>query len=102
MVPRLLTSAEITAGLQSLPDWRQEDGCLVRTFLFADFRAAFAFMTRVAVLADAQDHHPDWRNCWNRVDVRLSTHDAGGITVRDLALAAGIDRLSAVPADGAP
>lgn len=67
--------------------WVRVGNALHKTFRFTDFREAFAFMTRVAGMAEQMDHHPDWSNVWNRVDVRLSTHDAGGITERDFRLA---------------
>ena len=77
--------------------WTQRDDGLERRFHFADFAEAWAFMSRVALLAERHDHHPDWRNMWNRVDIRLTTHDAnggrGGLTERDHALAAEIDTL---------
>jgi len=62
-----------------------------RTFKFADFNAAFGFMGRVALAAEKADHHPDWSNAYNRVDIRLTTHDAGGLTQRDFDLAAAIN-----------
>mgnify|MGYP006190203645 CR=1 FL=1 len=68
---------------------------LVRTVKFKDFSEAFAFMTRVALAAEKADHHPEWSNVWNRVDIRLTTHDAGGLTGRDVALAKRIDALAA-------
>lgn len=77
--------ASLNAGLAG--PWGLQDGALCKTFLFVDFAHAFAFMTRVALAAERMDHHPDWRNVWNRVEVRLSTHDAGGITDRDFRLA---------------
>jgi 4a-hydroxytetrahydrobiopterin dehydratase len=60
---------------------------------FADFSEAFAFMTRVALLAEKADHHPEWSNVWNRVDILLTTHDAGGLSTRDIAMAQAIDAL---------
>ena len=72
------------------PDgWEQVDGrdAIARTFTFADFNAAFAFMTRAALKAEQMDHHPEWFNVYNRVEVTLSTHDAGGVTEKDIALA---------------
>ena len=66
-----------------------------RSFSFKDFSAAFAFMTRVALAAEAMDHHPDWRNCWNLVEISLSTHSAGGITELDQKLARKINRIFA-------
>ncbi len=74
--------------------WEEHDGALHRTFEFADFSEAFAFMTRVAMLAERRGHHPDWSNSWNRVSVSLSTHDAGGVvTDADRVMAAAIDDL---------
>lgn len=80
----------LNAGLTT--PWTLQDNTLRKTFLFADFNAAFAFMTRVALVAENMNHHPDWTNAWNRVDVRLSTHDAGGITALDFGLAAAMER----------
>ena len=74
--------------------WTEADGKLCRTFRFRDFNEAFAFMTRVALLAEKMNHHPEWSNVWNSVTIRLSTHDAGGIvTEKDRKLAAAIDQL---------
>ncbi len=88
-----LTPAERDAALASLPEWTlRDDGmAITRRFVFGDFSEAFAFMTRVAMLAEKADHHPEWSNVWNRVDVMLTTHDAGGLSVRDVDMAAGID-----------
>jgi len=75
--------------------WKEENNELVRSFAFRDFSEAFAFMTEVAIAAEKMDHHPWWSNVWNRVEVRLSTHDAGNIvTEKDRALAAAIDRIA--------
>jgi 4a-hydroxytetrahydrobiopterin dehydratase len=75
-------------------DWVEQGGKLCRTFRFADFSEAFAFMTRVALVAEKMRHHPEWSNAWNTVEIRLSTHDAGGaITDKDRRLAVAIDRL---------
>ena len=73
--------------------WTERDGGLERRFRFRDFSEAWAFMSRVALLAEAANHHPDWSNAWNRVDIRLTSHDAGGLTERDTALAARINGL---------
>lgn len=75
------------------PGWAlSDDGCAItRSFCFADFGAAFAFMTRVALAAEKADHHPEWSNVYNRVEMRLTTHAAGGLTGRDFALAAVAD-----------
>jgi len=75
--------------------WALEDGgkALVRTLKFKGFSEAFAFLTRVAMHAEKVDHHPEFTSVWNRVDFRLTSHDAGGVTDRDVALAEAIDRL---------
>jgi len=90
-----LPPADRDAALAALPHWRlREDGlAITRHFTFADFTEAFAFMTRVALLAEKADHHPEWRNVWNRVEITLTTHDAGGLSRRDMALAGAIDAL---------
>ena len=89
-----LDETTLTAALSALPGWSRADATLSRTFEFADFGAAFAFMTRVALHAEKTDHHPDWRNVWRRVEVHLTTHDAGGITALDVALAKEMSRLA--------
>lgn len=74
--------------------WKEENNQLIRSFDFQDFSEAFAFMTRVAMLAEQQQHHPNWSNVWNKVEIRLSTHDAGDVvTEKDRILAAAIDKL---------
>ena len=93
MAIRKLDSAEITKGLQDVPGWARDGESLHRSFKFGDFVAAFGFMSRVALLAERADHHPDWSNVYNRVEIRLSTHDAGGLTERDFALAKAISAL---------
>ncbi len=79
-----------------LPQWKMVDGrdAITRSYKFKDFNAAFGFMTRAALIAEQMNHHPEWFNVWNRVDVTLSTHDAGGLTERDLKLAEAMDRLA--------
>jgi 4a-hydroxytetrahydrobiopterin dehydratase len=91
-----LSPAERSSALARVPAWSVVDGrdALHRSFKFADFNAAFGFMTRVALAAEKLDHHPEWFNVWNRVDVTLSTHDAGGLTTRDIALAEAMDRIA--------
>ncbi len=90
-----LSEAERAGLAEALPDWEMVEGrdALFRSFEFADFSEAFAFMTRVALLAEKAGHHPEWFNVWNRVDVTLSTHDAGGLSAKDVALARAIDAM---------
>jgi 4a-hydroxytetrahydrobiopterin dehydratase len=90
-----LTEAERTEALAALRDWRlRGDGLAIeRTLKFADFNEAFGFMTRVALLADKHDHHPEWSNVYNRVEITLTTHDAGGLSQRDVAMARAIEAL---------
>ncbi len=90
-----LSDAERADALDGLPDWDLDDGrdAITRSFKFKDFSEAFAFMTRVALLAEKADHHPEWSNVWNRVDILLTTHDVGGLSTRDIALAQAIDAL---------
>jgi len=93
-VPQL-TDAERDEALAALPQWRLRDDklAIVREFKFADFGAAFAFMTRVALIAEKADHHPEWSNVYNRLEITLTTHDAGGLSQRDIAMAGAIDAL---------
>ncbi len=90
-----LTEAERAALAGELPEWRPVAGrdAITRSFRFKDFSHAWAFMARVALLAEKQDHHPEWSNVWNKVDIVLSTHDAGGLSARDVTLARAIDAL---------
>ena len=90
-----LTPSEIAAALPSLPGWKQEGDALAKTFQFGSFKEALSFMVRVGFEAEAMDHHPDWTNVYNRVAVRLNTHDAGGkVTAKDVALARKIEGIS--------
>ncbi len=91
-----LDDEAITTSLKVLPNWQRAPGreAITRSFKFEDFSQAFAFMTRVAMVAEKLNHHPEWFNVWNRVDVVLSTHDAGGVTELDLKLAAAMDRIA--------
>jgi len=88
-----LTDAARDALLAELPAWtlRGDGLAITRTFKFADFNAAFGFMTRVALYADKADHHPEWSNVYNTVKITLTTHDAGGLTENDAALARAIE-----------
>ncbi|MCC0075624.1 MAG: 4a-hydroxytetrahydrobiopterin dehydratase [Rhodobacter sp.] len=98
MRPTLLTGSERQSALGTLTaaGWAHDPArdAVAKTFRFADFNAAFGWMTRVALLAEKLDHHPEWRNVWNRVEVVLTTHDVKGLTVLDLDLAQAMDRLA--------
>jgi len=84
-----LTTQRTDELLGALPDWQLDEarGAIRRRFDFADFAQAFAFMTQVALAAEKRDHHPQWSNVYNRVDMVLTTHDAGGLTEKDIDLA---------------
>ena len=88
-----LTSGEIEQLEQQLPGWSLVDGKLHRELVFSDFNAAFGFMTRVALIAEAMGHHPEWCNVWNRVVIDLTTHDTGGLSNLDQRLAQRINAL---------
>jgi len=88
-----LSAATIDKKLAELEQWSLRSDKLYRKFVFADFVEAFGFMSRVALLAERMDHHPEWSNVYNRVEIHLTTHDAGGITARDFDLAQRISRL---------
>ena len=92
-----LTDAEITAALADLAGWSTVPGrtAITKSFKFADFNAAFGFMTRVALAAEQLDHHPAWSNVYDRVEITLSTHDAGGLTALDIKLARRIEQYAA-------
>ena len=91
-----LTEAERATLPDRLPGWTWHDGrdAIVRDWRSADFSAAWGFMCRVALLAEKADHHPEWSNTYNRVRIVLTTHDAGGVSARDVALARAIDALA--------
>ena len=94
MVARLTDGLRAEA-LATLPEWSHEPerDAIVRRFSFKDFNEAFGFMARVALLAEKADHHPEWSNVWNRVEILLTTHDAGGLSTRDIQMAQAIDGL---------
>jgi len=92
-----LDDAALATKLAEVPAWRLEDGALRRSLTFGDFSEAFGFMTRVALIAEKLDHHPDWSNSWNRVDLAISSHDAGGLTEQCFTFATKVDAL--LPAD---
>lgn len=91
-----LTAAERDDALTRLSAWTlRDDGLAIeRTLKFADFAQAFGFMARVALVAEKADHHPEWSNVWNTVAITLTTHDAGGLSTRDIALAEAIDAMA--------
>ena len=88
-----LDPAVRASALKELSEWHDVPGrdAIQRRFAFADFNEAFAFMTRVALLAEKMDHHPEWSNVYNKLDVTLSTHDAGGVTEKDIAMATAME-----------
>ncbi|MBB6226473.1 4a-hydroxytetrahydrobiopterin dehydratase [Polymorphobacter multimanifer] len=89
-----LDETEILAGLAQLQGWSQVGDGIEKDWKFKNFVAAFGFMSRVALLAEKADHHPEWSNVYGKVHIRLTTHDAGGLSERDLALAGAIDALA--------
>ncbi|HXJ02531.1 MAG TPA: 4a-hydroxytetrahydrobiopterin dehydratase [Micropepsaceae bacterium] len=96
-MPKLEGDARKTA-LAQLKEWQEVSGrdAIARTYVFKDFNQAFGFMTRVALAAEKMDHHPEWSNVYKTVVVNLSTHDAGGVTDKDIALAKAMDRFAAL------
>ena len=88
-----MNSQQIEANLKGLSDWTIKDEKLHRELKFKNFVQAWGFMTQIAILAQEMDHHPEWSNVYNKVSITLTTHDAGGLTAKDVALAEGIDRL---------
>ena len=90
----LLSTKEVAERLETLPGWSLDGGKLHRSFRFADFRRAFAFMTGAALAAERLNHHPEWFNVWSKVDVHLNTHEAGGITELDFQLAQAMNELA--------
>ncbi len=90
---KLLAEAEVRARLAEVPEWTREGNAIARSWEFEDFPAALAFINRVGALAEGANHHPDIENSWNRVTLRLTTHDRGGLTDLDFDLAKRIDAL---------
>jgi 4a-hydroxytetrahydrobiopterin dehydratase len=97
MAIRKLEGAARVSALQTFASWTHDPGrdALAKTFVFADFNTAFGFMSRVALMAEKQDHHPEWFNVYNRVEITLTTHDANGLSERDIALASFIEEAAA-------
>jgi len=103
--PARLDGEALTAQLQALPHWRHapdRGGLIVREFVFADFVAAFGFMAQVALHAERMNHHPEWFNVYNRVQVTLTTHDANGLSAKDIEMAGLMDRLATALGARAP
>jgi len=93
--PKTLARKELEEALAELPGWALgEDGRLSKEFRFEDFVTAFGFMSQTALIAEKMDHHPEWANVFNRVSVGLTTHDAGGVTLRDLELASAMEDIA--------
>ena len=90
-----LSEVERTEALDGLPEWDHDEArdAITRSILFADFIEAFGFMTQVALIAERMNHHPEWSNVYNRVDILLTTHDAGGLSPRDIDMAQAIDAI---------
>ena len=88
-----LDEQQIATALEHLNGWNLQSGFIVKSFRFGDFKEAFAFMTRVAFEAEAEQHHPNWENVYNSITIRLNTHDADGITKKDIKLAKTIDQI---------
>jgi 4a-hydroxytetrahydrobiopterin dehydratase len=91
-----LSAEERKSALAALPGWSEVGGreAITKTFVFKDFNEAFGFMSRAALVAEKSDHHPEWRNVYKTVEVELSTHDAGGVTVRDVELAKAMNAIA--------
>jgi 4a-hydroxytetrahydrobiopterin dehydratase len=90
-----LTDAERIDALSELPGWRMHEhkDAITRDFAFKNFSEAFGFMARVALIAEKHDHHPEWFNVYNKLQITLTTHEAGGLSTRDIALAKAIDTI---------
>ena len=90
-LPARLADSDIATRLRTLPGWSLEGGKLHKAFTFKDFVEAWGFMSAVALVAESMGHHPEWSNVWSRVTVDLTTHDAGGLTTKDVDLAGAIE-----------
>ena len=89
-----LSTEEIAGGIAALPGWNVYGAFIGKDFVFPDFSAAFAFLTRIALLSEKMNHHADWSGVYNKVNIRLSTHDAGGVTDKDFRMADAIEAFS--------
>lgn len=92
--PVVLPDDEVDGALATLPGWTREDGALCKTFEFDGFGSALGFMVHVGIEAERRNHHPEWTNVYGTVKVRLTTHDAGGVTKRDVELAHAMNRIA--------
>jgi len=92
--PTKLTDTDVAARLAAMPGWMLAAGKLHKAFVFSDFAEAWGFMSAVALVAETMGHHPEWSNVWNRVVVDLVTHDSGGLTASDVALAKKMDAIA--------
>src|SRR3954467_1140454 len=90
-----LSNEEINSKLQGLKQWRFQNEAIEKDFTFNDFNQAFAFLTRIAMLSEKMDHHAEWSGVYNKVSIRLSTHDAGGVTEKDVKMATSIEGYAA-------
>ncbi len=88
-----LSIDEISSRINNLPDWQLLENQLIRTFIFQDFVEAFGFISQVAFIAEKMNHHPEWKNVYSKVEIRLTTHDAGGLTLLDFKLANAINQI---------
>lgn len=88
------TEREIADALALLPGWARAGSAISKTFIFTDFNQAWGFMSRVALLAEKREHHPEWSNVWNKVQISLTTHDAGGLSALDFELARAIEQVA--------
>ena len=93
---RKMSTKEVNERLSELSGWHVSDGRLEKEFVFQDFLEAFGFVSKVALLAERQNHHPEWSNVYNRVTVGLNTHEVGGITERDFRLATSIEQIQKI------
>lgn len=93
MYAEQLAAKKVAEKMSEIAGWELREDKIFRHFVFADFVEAFGFMSRVALLAQSMNHHPEWSNVYNRVDIYLTTHDVGGLSERDFQLASSIDKL---------
>src|SRR5690554_541342 len=101
-MPEAMSVESVREALGDLPGWSFADGALTKELRFRGFSEAFAFLTRVAMLAEKLDHHPDFTCSYTRVSLRLSSHDAAGVTLRDVGLARAVEELLRAPPGGRP